>query len=123
MALVQQHLTQQDWDRLDEEVFSKDYRLREVPAVLGWVTSGLPPEAVRRIPGATRVFRGFGRLMARRFDRREARIFGTPAKTTRTDRAKIVASRAVAAWHARVLRATGWRVGGHRWMGGRRAAA
>src|SRR3954454_20818406 len=40
MALVQQHLTQADWDRLDEEVFSKDYRPREVPAVLGWLMSG-----------------------------------------------------------------------------------
>jgi hypothetical protein len=35
MALVQRHLTQQDWDRLDREVFAEDYRLREVPEVLG----------------------------------------------------------------------------------------
>ena len=76
MALVQQHLTQQDWDRLDEEVFSKDYRPREVPAVLGWLMSGLDPEAALRIPGATRVLLPFGWLMARLFDRREARIFG-----------------------------------------------
>ena len=76
MALVQQHLTQQDWDRLDEEVFSKDYRPREVPAVLGWLMSGQDPEAALRIPGATRVLLPFGWLMARLFDRREARIFG-----------------------------------------------
>jgi hypothetical protein len=78
MALVQRHLTQADWDRLDREVFAKDYRAREVPAVLGWVLSGLPPEAARRLPGANALFLAFGRLMARRFDRREAQIFGRP---------------------------------------------
>jgi hypothetical protein len=77
MALVQQHLTQADWDRLDKEVFSKDYRPREIPAVLGWLMSGLDPEAALRIPGANRVLLPLGWLMARRFDRREARIFGS----------------------------------------------
>jgi hypothetical protein len=76
MALVQRHLTQEDWDRLDEEVFAKDYRPREIPAVIGWLMSGLAPEAARRIPGANPALLPFGRLMARRFDRREARIFG-----------------------------------------------
>jgi len=76
MALVQRHLTQEDWDRLDEEVFKKDYAPREIPAVLGWVLSGLAPEHHRRLPGANAVFLAFGRFMARRFDRREARIFG-----------------------------------------------
>jgi hemerythrin-like domain-containing protein len=78
MTLVQAHLTQEDWDRLDREVFSKDYTAREVPAVLGWVVSGLPEEGLRRMPGGpSPVFRAFGRWMARRFDRREARIFGS----------------------------------------------
>jgi hemerythrin-like domain-containing protein len=76
MALVQRHFSQEDWDRLDREVFSKDYRPREVPAVLGWVVSGLSPEHARRLPGANAVFLAFGRWMARRFDRREARILG-----------------------------------------------
>jgi deazaflavin-dependent oxidoreductase (nitroreductase family) len=118
MALVQQHLTQQDWDRLDDEVFSKDYTPREVPAVLGWVTSGLPPEVVQRIPGGdSPLFRGLGRLAAWRFDRREARTFGTPAKKARKDRILAKVGKYVGAAHARVLRATGWRVGA-RWMGG-----
>jgi hemerythrin-like domain-containing protein len=78
MTLVQAHLTQEDWERLDREVFSKDYTAREVPAVLGWVVSGLPEEGLRRMPGGrSPVFRAFGRWMARRFDRREARIFGS----------------------------------------------
>ena len=76
MALVQRHLTQEDWDRLDREVFAKDYRPREVPAVLGWIMSGLSPEHARRIPGANAPFLAFGRRIARRFDRREAQVFG-----------------------------------------------
>jgi hypothetical protein len=78
MALVQAHLTQQDWDRLDREVFAKDYTAREVPAVLGWVASGLSDAELRRIPGGTSpLFRAFARWMVRRFDRREARVFGS----------------------------------------------
>ena len=76
MALVQRHLTQDDWDRLDREVFAKDYTPREVPAVLGWIMSGLSPEHARRIPGANALFLAFGRWMARRFDRREAQVSG-----------------------------------------------
>jgi hemerythrin-like domain-containing protein len=78
MALVQEHLTQADWDHLDKDVFAKDYRPWEVPAFLGWVTSGLAPEATRRIPGANPVSIAFAALMARRFERGEARIFGGP---------------------------------------------
>jgi hemerythrin-like domain-containing protein len=78
MALVQRHLTQEDWDRLDREVFAKDYTPREIPAVLGWIMSGLSPEHARRIPGANAVFLAFGRWMARRFERREMQVFGPP---------------------------------------------
>src|SRR3954447_24499250 len=76
MTLVQQHLTHEDWERLDEEVFKKDYSPREVVAVVGWVASGCPVEALRRMPGANPFMLLLARLMARRFDRREARIFG-----------------------------------------------
>lgn len=80
MALVQAHLSPVDWERLDREVFSKDYTAREVPAVLGWVASGLTDEQVRRLPGGgSAVFRFFARLMARRFERREARVFASSA--------------------------------------------
>jgi deazaflavin-dependent oxidoreductase (nitroreductase family) len=115
MALVQQHLRQEDWDRLDEEVFSKDYRPREVPAVLGWVMSGLSAEAARKIPGGNPVFLAFGRLMARRFDRREARVFR--AATSRKDRALTVVSRVVARWHVELNRRSGGRLG-NRFRGG-----
>jgi len=76
MALVQRHLTQEDWDRLDREVFAKDYTPREIPAVLGWIMSGLSPEHARRLPGANALLLAFGRWMARRFERREARVIG-----------------------------------------------
>ena len=76
MTLVQQHLTPADWQRLDEEVFSKDYTPREIPAVAGWVAAGLPTEALRRMPGANPLLVALAKVMGRRFDRREARIFG-----------------------------------------------
>lgn len=76
MALVQEHLTPEDWTRLDREVLSKDYSAREVPAVMGWVMSGLTDEQACRLPGANAVLLAFGHWMARRFDRAEARIFG-----------------------------------------------
>lgn len=117
MALVQQHLTQEDWERLDREVFAKDYRPREVPAVLGWVVSGLSPDQARRIPGANAPFLAFGRLMARRFDRQEARTFGG-ARTSRRDRALTVVARLVAGWHVRLNRWSSGRLG-NRFRGGR----
>src|SRR5437588_494252 len=55
MAQLQRHLTQEDWERLDREVFAEDYRPREVPAVLGWLVSGLTDEQALRMPGANRV--------------------------------------------------------------------
>ena len=116
MALVQRHLTPADWERLDREVFAKDYRPREVPAVLGWVMSGLAPEHARRLPGANAPFLAFGRLMARRFDRQEARAFGGAA-TTRKDRALTVVTRLVAGWHVRINRWSGGRLG-NRFRGG-----
>ena len=79
MALVQRHLTPEDWDRLDREEFAKDYTPREIPAVLGWVMSGLSPEHARRLPGAGPLMLAFGRWMARRFERREAQVFGRRA--------------------------------------------
>jgi hemerythrin-like domain-containing protein len=77
MTLVQRHLTPEDWTRLDEEVFSKDYTPREIPAVIGWLSCGCPNEALGRMPGANAVFVLLARVLARRFGRRDARIFGS----------------------------------------------
>jgi deazaflavin-dependent oxidoreductase (nitroreductase family) len=117
MVLVQEHLTQGDWTRLDEEVFSKDYGAREVPAVLGWVWSGLPEDAARRIPGAdSAAFRAFARAAGWWFDQREPRIFGSQG-SSRSDRVLTQVTKTVGAAHVRVLRASGGRIGA-RWMGG-----
>lgn len=116
MALVQRHLTQADWERLDREVFSKDYRPREVPAVLGWVMSGLTPEQARHIPGANPLLLGFGGLMARRTERRDARVFGGRT-TSRQDRALTVVTRVVSGTHVRLNRWSNGRLG-NRFRGG-----
>ncbi|SFL54764.1 hemerythrin domain-containing protein [Geodermatophilus ruber] len=76
MTEVQQHLTPEDWHRLDREVFAKDYSPREMPAVAGWVASGLPVEHYHRLPGANPPLLLLARVMAWRFTHRDARIFG-----------------------------------------------
>jgi Hemerythrin HHE cation binding domain len=76
MAEVQKHLLPEDWDRLDREVFSPEYSAREVPAVLGWLASGLTRDEMMRMPGAKAVLVPVARLLAWRFGRAEARTFG-----------------------------------------------
>jgi hemerythrin-like domain-containing protein len=76
MTLVQRHMTNEDWLRLDEEVFKKDYTPREVPAVAGWVADGLPADVVRRMPGVNAALVLVARFMGRRNARRDARVFG-----------------------------------------------
>jgi deazaflavin-dependent oxidoreductase (nitroreductase family) len=109
MALVQKHFVQEDWDRLDGEVFAKDYTPREVPGVLGWIVSGLAPEHQRRIPGANALLLAFGRFMARRFERGEARTFGSPAMTTK-DRALTVVTKYAAKAHVALHQRSGGRL-------------
>jgi hypothetical protein len=76
MALVQKHSTQADWDRLDREVFKKDYTPREVPAVAGWVANGLSDDALRRMPDVSAALFAVATFMGRRAARRDARILG-----------------------------------------------
>jgi hemerythrin-like domain-containing protein len=76
MTEVQKHLTPEDWDRLDREVFAPEYSPREVPAVIGWVVSGLTRDEMMRMPGAKAVLVPFARFLAWRFDRADARTFG-----------------------------------------------
>ena len=70
MAQVQEHLTPADWDRLDREVFAKDYAAARGPRRPGlgrWRAS--PGERCARSPAPTPPMLPLGRLMARRFDR------------------------------------------------------
>ena len=76
MALVQRHLTPEDWARLDREEFKKDYTPREIPAVAGWVANGLSDDALRRMPDVNPVLFAVAKFMGRRAARRDARILG-----------------------------------------------
>jgi deazaflavin-dependent oxidoreductase (nitroreductase family) len=119
MALVQRHLTPEDWARLDE-VFARDYRPRDALAALGWVTSALPPEATARLLGPRPVLAALARLLGRRAAGADARLLGVRPPTaglSRGDRVATVVSRRVAALHTRLLRRTGGRVGS-RFRGG-----
>ncbi|MGY1608183.1 MULTISPECIES: hemerythrin domain-containing protein [unclassified Geodermatophilus] len=76
MALVQQHLTPEDWARQDA-AFAREYGPRDTVAALGWVVSAIPPEAAARILGGQPVLSALGRLLGRRAARADARLFGT----------------------------------------------
>ena len=76
MALVQQHLTQEEWHALDKE-FAKDYKPADVLFALPWVLHDVPADrwqAVRGFIGAPMVV--LWRLTLKgRFARRERRAF------------------------------------------------
>ncbi len=76
MALVQRHLTPEDWSRLDEE-FAREYGPRDVLPALGWVASAVPAEALTRLLGPKPLMAALGRVLGRRFARADARLFGT----------------------------------------------
>ncbi|WP_250549723.1 hypothetical protein [Pseudonocardia sp. H11422] len=78
MALVQDHLSAADWERLDAEAFRPAYSLRERLAVLPWVLHRLLDEARRRVIADVGgpVLSVLWRLVLRRgFERRERAAF------------------------------------------------
>ncbi|MGY1780970.1 hemerythrin domain-containing protein [Geodermatophilus sp. SYSU D01036] len=77
MTQVQRHLTPEDWDRLDREVFAKEYRPTEVLGALGWTVSAIPDAAVDRLPVPHPALLAVARFAGRRAARRDARLFGT----------------------------------------------
>ena len=78
LRLLQQHLTAEDWHRLDEEHFKKAYGPRDVLRLVPWVMHRLPAEGVTRMaaaPGGS-VLRVVWTLLLRPgFERRERRAF------------------------------------------------
>lgn len=78
MALVQRHLTQEEWLRISVEYFEKPLTSRQLLAVAAWVLHELPAEAVDRmrlepkVPLLILVWRLF---LRRPFERRERRAF------------------------------------------------
>lgn len=80
MALVQRHLTQADWERVDNEHFKPAYRPRDMPFTVCWALTGLSNAERSRLralipPPLTILWRLFWR---RPFERRERAAFGYP---------------------------------------------
>jgi hypothetical protein len=79
MALVQRHLTQEEWLSISVEYFEKPLTSRELMRLAAWVIHELPAEAVDRmrsepkVPLLLLVWRFF---LRRPFERRERRAFG-----------------------------------------------
>ena len=78
LRLVQQHLTQADWDALEEEHFRQKQSFAAFLRLVGWVAHDLPPAALDRLreDGKGRVLVVLWRLLAKRpFERRERAAF------------------------------------------------
>jgi hypothetical protein len=75
MAILQRHLTQEDWHEIERRHFGRG-DLRELGFVVPWavkdLTAGQRNDVFARIGGP---FKLIWRLTSRRFDRREARVF------------------------------------------------
>lgn len=52
MALVQRHLSEQDWRRVEKEHFAAAYGPKDLPFVVSWALKGLSPVARRRATAA-----------------------------------------------------------------------
>jgi hypothetical protein len=82
MRLVQDHLTQDDWERVSTEYFEKPLTKRQLMRVAAWVLQDLPPDGVERVRrsavnGSALIL--LWRLFLRRpFDRRERLAFRQP---------------------------------------------
>lgn len=77
MALVQRHLGQADWDRMEDEYFKSAYGPRDMPFVVAWVLHRIPAEDLAQVRAATgRPVALLWRLWWRRgFERRERKAF------------------------------------------------
>lgn len=78
MALLQRHLTQANWDRVDHEYFKSAYEARQMPFLASWALHRLPDEHFVRVRDAMagRPLEIMWRLFRRRpFERRERAAF------------------------------------------------
>jgi hypothetical protein len=76
IALVQQLLTQEEWEALEKEHFAKDVRLADVFALVPWVLHEVPGPIRRDLFAKTgAAHRLMWRMAKPRFDRREAIAF------------------------------------------------
>jgi hypothetical protein len=76
IALVQRHLTEADWQALEEEHFRADLSPRDLLAIVPWAAHGIPAETRRLVLARTGLpFRVLWRLGRRSFERRERAAF------------------------------------------------
>ena len=78
MALVQRHLTQEEWLRLSVEYFEKPLTSGELVEVAAWVLHDLPAEAIDRMrlePKVPLLILAWRLFLRRPFERRERRAF------------------------------------------------
>ncbi len=77
MALVQRHLTEADWQRVEKEHFQSAYGPKDLPFVVAWALKGLSPVARRRATAAGGLpVRALAALVGPGFRRREKAAFG-----------------------------------------------
>ncbi|WP_322919236.1 hemerythrin domain-containing protein [Nocardioides renjunii] len=83
MALLQRHLDESDWRRLEREHFRPAYTPREMWTVIPWSQEGLPAEVGRRVRAAGGpAVRALWWLSRRSFARNEQAAFGTARDVT-----------------------------------------
>jgi hypothetical protein len=78
MALVQRHLTHEEWLRLSVEYFEKPLTTGQLLEIAAWVLHELPDEAVDRMrfePKVPTLILGWRLFLRRPFERRERRAF------------------------------------------------
>jgi hypothetical protein len=76
IVLVQQHLTEEDWETLEEEHFRKGLSPKDLFTMVSWAAYGVPDEARRDVLARTGLpFVILWRLGRRSFARKERRTF------------------------------------------------
>jgi hemerythrin-like domain-containing protein len=76
LALVQQHLSPGDWERISKTYFERTKNPREIAVVVAWVMHDLPDAAAARLLAGAAPLRVLWRVFLRRpFARRERRAF------------------------------------------------
>lgn len=82
MAILQRHLSEDDWLRLEREHFRPAYSPREILSVVPWAMAGLPAQVrSKALAAGGAPISLLYRLTRRSFARRDATAFGETAQT------------------------------------------
>jgi hypothetical protein len=77
IAIIQCHLTDEEWRTLEEEHFAKDVTFREKLRLLPWLCHGVPEDVLRDVFGRVGgPFPVLWRLTRGRFEREHRAAFG-----------------------------------------------